>query len=103
MLDLPIARVINSDLDKLSTTTAQLGETKKQLDAQTGLTTDAVLDIANAKGVIASQEKQLSAADKVCSDKINTINAKNRKKNLKYLLLGGALVEAIKIYFTRSL
>lgn len=100
---LPVARTINTDLDKLSTTQLQLDETQKQLTAQNGLTTDALLDYVNAKKVIASQDSQLKAADKVCTDKIDTLKAKNRKTNLKYMLAGGFIVEAVKLYFTHSL
>ena len=100
---MPVARTVNSDLDKLSTTQLQLDETQKQLEAQTGLTTDALLDSINAKKVIDSQDSQLKAADKVCKDEIKVLKSKNRKTNLKYMLAGGFIVEAVKLYFTHSL
>ncbi len=87
-LALPIARIINSDLDKLSTTSVQLDETRKQLDAQTGLTTDAVLDATNAKKVITSQASQLLEADKVCKDEISLVKAQSRKGKMKWFGIG---------------
>jgi len=87
-LDLPIARQINSDLDTLATTTLQLGETQKQLQAQTSLTTDAVLDATNAKKVIDSQDVQLKDAAKVCTDQINTVKAQARKSKIKWFFAG---------------
>jgi hypothetical protein len=91
VLDLPIARTINSSLDTLQTTTAQLDETKKQLDAQLHLTEDANLDIVNTKRVIASQATQLVDADKVCKDQIAIVKSQARKSKLKWFSVGYVL------------
>lgn len=88
LLALPVARTINSDLDKLSTTLVQLDEKQKQLDAQTGLTTDAILDSVNGKKVITSLETQMAQADKVCKDTISTVKAQARKSKLKWFGIG---------------
>jgi hypothetical protein len=90
-LDLPIARTVNSSLDMLATTTAQLDETKKQLDAQTGLTNDAILDTVNAKKVIVNQANEITQGDKVCIDKIAVVKAQARKSKLKWLGIGYVL------------
>jgi hypothetical protein len=87
-LDLPIARIINNDLDILSTVQTQLDETKQQLIAQTGLTSDAILDSVNAKKVIVSQAGQISQADKVCQDTVKTIKADARKSKLRWFIAG---------------
>jgi hypothetical protein len=87
-MDLAISRTVNSSLDTLSTVTVQLDETKKQLDAQTGLTNDAVLDAANAKKVIVSQAAQIVQDEKVCTDKIAVVKAQARKSKLKWFGVG---------------
>ncbi len=87
-LDLPIARTVNSTIDTLTTTQLQLTETEKQLQAQTGLTTDANLDAANAKQVINSQDTQIKTANKACQDQIKTVKAQSRKGKLKWFSIG---------------
>ena len=90
-LDLPVARSLNSSLDSLATTQAQLVETQKQLSAQTSLTTDALLDLDNGKKVIASQQTEISAAGKSCQDQVTSLKAQARKSKFKWFL-GGVLV-----------
>ncbi len=40
---------------------------------------------------------------KACTDDKNTLKANARKSKLKYLLLGGGIVEAVKLYFFHTL
>ena len=87
-LTLPIARVINSDLDRLSIALFQLDETKQQFQAQLELTNDAKTDAENAKNIISSQSAQLSQADKFCKDEIATIKAQNRKSKMRWFGIG---------------
>lgn len=87
-LNLAVSRTVNNSLDMLQTAQIQLDEKQKQLDAQASLTLDAVLDSANAKKVIASQDTQITQANKTCQDQIATINAKNRKSKLKWFGIG---------------
>jgi hypothetical protein len=87
-MDLPVSRQVNSSLDTLATTTLQLTEVQKQLQAQTGLTTDAVLELDNAKKVITAQDTQAIIAAKVCTDQISVVKAQARKSKLKFLGIG---------------
>lgn len=87
-MDLPISRQVNSSLDTLATTTLQLSEVQKQLQAQTGLTTDAVLELENAKKVITAQDTQAVTAAKVCMDEISVIKAQARKSKFRWFIGG---------------
>ena len=102
-LDLPVTRRVVSSLDLLVATQADLKDTQSQLTAQKGLTVDAVGDADGQKKIVASQTVQLGDAKKACDAQVASLKATNRKRNIKYFLFGGAVVEAVKIYFTHSL
>ena len=87
-VDLPIARVLNSDIDTMVTTKTQLAETRKQLDAETALKADAQVDAANAKLVIASQQTEIASGNKTCQDQITALKAQARKGKLKWFFVG---------------
>lgn len=88
VMDLPISRQVNSSLDTLATTTLQLGEVQKQLEAQTGLTADAKSELNDAKKVITAQDTQAVTAAKVCVDQVNVAKATARKSKLKWFGVG---------------
>lgn len=88
MLGINAARTVNSDLDRLATTSAQLDERTQQLAAQTGLTSNATVKYQDATAVIASQNTQVIQADKVCNDKIAVVKSDARKSKFKWFLGG---------------
>lgn len=102
-LDLPSARGVVSRLDELPVAQANLEDTQKKLTNETQIATDAQKAVMDAKDVIAAKDEQLVDADKACKAQVANVKAQARKRNLKYMLLGGAIIEGIRIYLTHSL
>ena len=87
-LDLPIARAITTDLDRLSLAQADLADTQTQLVNETQIATDAKADAANEKNLIAAQDVELADQKKYYTAQITTLNANARKGKLKWFGIG---------------
>ena len=102
-IDIPVTRRITASLDELPVANANLADTQTQLKNETTIAEQAKSDVAGQKTVIASLQTQMTDADKACKADIKTLKAQNRKRNIRYFLFGGAVVEAVKIYFTHKI
>ena len=87
-MDLPIARVVVSDLDALASARGDLADTQNQLTVQSSLTADAGSNLADAQKVIAAQNLQLADQTKSCTAQITTLKAAARKSKLRWFGAG---------------
>lgn len=71
--------------------------------AQTKATVDADKQLDSEKTAHTSDNTTCTTDKKALNDQIGQLKADNKKRNLKWFLTGGFVVEAIKIYFTKSL
>lgn len=88
VLDLPVTRRVVDSLDSLSTTQADLEDTKQQLVNETQIAVTAQDDVAEQKTLVAAQQKQLATAQQTCKAQISDLKAKQRKNILKTIFIG---------------
>lgn len=88
IMDLPLARNVVSDLDRLNSVTGDLADTQSQLKAQQALTADAQQDDAQQKTLVAAQQKQLADAQTACNAEVKAAKAQGRKSGIKGFFIG---------------
>jgi hypothetical protein len=88
VLDLPVARDITSDLDKLDTLQQDLVATQTQLANEKSVAADLTTANANQVLVINNQEKELADEVISCNSQIAVVKAKARKSKLKWFMAG---------------
>jgi len=87
-IDLPITRIITSDLDQLPVAESDLADTTSQLKNETQIATNAQSDATEAKKVVAAQVTQLADQDKACKAEVATVRSDARKGKLKWFFIG---------------
>ena len=88
ILDLPITRVVVSDLDSIPVLQSDLADTKSQLTAQVALTGDAKKEATDAESVVASQTVQLADSAKSCTAQVAALKATARKSKFRWFGAG---------------
>jgi hypothetical protein len=101
-LDLPAARTATADLDRLPVAQADLANTQAQLANETKVADAAKADATDARQIIAGQQTEIADQQKACDAQIKKVKADARKSKWKYLLFGGAIAEALRIYLTHG-
>lgn len=71
--------------------------------AQMKATADADKQLDSEKTAHTSDNATCVLDKKALNDQISKLKADNRKKNIKYMIFGGFIVETLKVYFTKSL
>lgn len=88
ILDLPIGRVVTSDLDLLSGAQADLAATKKELDNETQIVNNDSQQSAKQNQVIAGLQAQNVEQVKACAAETGALKAKMHKNGVKRFFQG---------------
>lgn len=86
-IDLPITRRIVDSLDSLTAAQADLVDTKKQLENETVIATNAQSDAAQQKKLVAGTQQLVTDAQDACEAQVAALKAAHRKSILKVIFV----------------
>jgi phosphohistidine phosphatase SixA len=102
-IPLPLAQKSVVALIQVSSLEKQNQQLTDANTAQAKATADADKQLDSEKTAHTSDNTTCVVEKKALGDQITKLKADNRKKNIKYMIFGGFIVETFKVYFTKSL